>query len=225
MLLVYYYSCRLLVLHQALREARREFTCHDPDVPWYSRFIHNGVNLAGAWGYEAIMSAESVLSVLISRSELALIGTLPDMVFTFISFAAVFLIMAKFALYEHRAESISGSGDALLVKTIERLSEAAYSPEHHAARCARIIASSLAAWEMRKAKPEIGKYIRVAPTVAKSPVPEPAGETTTFTNGSADPIQDFNRFMNPDIFLDSDFWASFMNNLSSGSSEDFGLPR
>jgi len=226
MLLVCYFSCRLLILHRALREGRLKYRNYDTILTWCTQFVHNDVNLAVAWGHEAFKTAVSVLRTFVSQSEVALISTAPDIVFTLVSYAATFVIISKLILCDDHTEHLSASSDVLLAKTIERLFEAAYTPEHHPARCARLIASSLTTLERRKAKLYGGlddDHVRVAPTVTKSVVPEPAGDSVASLSDllTTDSIHDF---MNSDIFLDTDFWASFMNNISSDPSEDFVLP-
>jgi len=140
-----------------------------------------------------------------------------------ISFAAIFLIVSKLVLYDYQAENLCGASDILLSKTVEWLSGAAYTPEHYPARCASLIASSLATLERRKATIYGGLAgdRRAAPTVTKSVVPEPAGGPVAPRNDLLTPdlIHHLNPFMHSDIFLDTDFWSSFMNNLSYDSRE------
>src|SRR5271170_6150175 len=106
MLLFYYHFCRLLVLHQAIREARRVLRDHYPGKPWHKEFVHQGVNLALIWGQDAIVTAEAVLVTNLSRPES--MSSAPDIVFTMLSFAAVWLIIAKFAIYQNRGDHLPG---------------------------------------------------------------------------------------------------------------------
>lgn len=171
--------------------------------------------------------AELVLVSALERPELRLLGTAPDNIFALISFAAAFLIMAKISIYQNHGEHLQGSVDKLLTKIVEHLSEAAYAPDHTPAKCAQLISALLGTWERRVSKPDGGAPVvhaavsREHLSPIKSTEPEllvPSHkqlQSDLFTSVGSD--FDFDQFMNSDIFLDTEFWASFMVNLSTAT--------
>ena len=227
MILFHYHFCRLLVLHQAIREARRVLQEQYPGKPWHKEFVHQGVNLAMLWGQEAMLTAEAVLVAHLSRPEN--ITSAPDIIFTMVSFAAVWLIIAKFARYQARGEHLPGASDGLLTKVIERLSQSALAPEHTPAKCAQVVSASFKAYatctsphtndSQEAMRARVGHTVsaerlstsrHAAPDSSASSVPEA-------THGPDILNYELNPFMNSEIFLDTTFWSSFMSNLSTES--------
>jgi hypothetical protein len=235
MLLVYYNFCRLLVLHQALREARRVCRDNSTGKPWYRNFVHKGIHVTSVWGREAVLAAEAVLVASLSRQEN--IGTAPDNVFAMISFAAVWLIMAKFAMFQNRTERLPVVSHGLLTKTIERLTQEAMAPDHVPVKCAQLIAASMKMLQTRttglveenednKEDPEVDHTVSAE---QRTSTRYSALDSGMFDAERQQPIEmpdvelhhQYEAAMNPESFLDGDFWSSFMNNLSTGSSGIF----
>jgi hypothetical protein len=226
MLLIYYNFCRLLVLYRALREARRVLEDKASGKPWYRQLVHQGINLGSIWGQDAVLTAEAVLVATLSRQEN--IGTAPDIVFAMISFAAVWLIMAKFAMFHNQGEQSPGVSNGLLMKVVERLMQSAITPDHTSAKCAQLIATSMKMLETRT----IGlghdedKDISGASHVATERAPHaqfavpdlgrfPGDKQHPLDMLNAGTPHEFKTFMNSDVLMDTAFWSSFMNNLST----------
>ncbi|KAG8218913.1 hypothetical protein J3R82DRAFT_4596 [Butyriboletus roseoflavus] len=149
MLHIYYQSCRLLVLVHALMETKLTLTKSDSQNPWFLVAEHNGVNLAQSWGHHALVLSEAILIATISRPELALMSAAPDSLFSMITFATIFVILSKWSVLENAGQQMAGSSDSILAKIIERLSLIACSPDHIAAKCARIIEAGVLSFNRR----------------------------------------------------------------------------
>jgi hypothetical protein len=176
------------------------------------------------WGQEAISTAEAVLVAHLSRPEN--ITSAPDIVFTMVSFSAVWLIIAKFARYQARGEHLPGATDALLTKVIERLSQSALTPEHTPAKCAQVISASFKAYATSTSLPNndsqdamrgrVGHTIS-AERLSSSRHAAPDSSASSATEATQILNYELNPFMNSEIFLDTTFWSSFMSNLSTES--------
>jgi hypothetical protein len=231
MLLFYYHFCRLLILHQAIREARRVFRENYPEKLWHQEFIYHGVNLARVWGQDAMLAAEAVLVTILSRPES--ISSAPDIVFAMVSFAALWLIIAKNAVYQNRGEHLPGASDSLLAKVIEWLTQSAVAADHTPAKCAQVIAASFKAFANRTSlvaldsqddlRSKLGhgvsaeRFSAMKATVPAHAVPPMEGMHNSDVLNDAS-LHEPNPFMHSDIFLDTDFWSSFMDNLSAGQN-------
>jgi hypothetical protein len=228
MLVVYYHFCRLLVLHRALREARRVLQDHQTGKPWYRQLMHQGICITSVWGRDAVLAAEAVLVASLSREEN--IGTAPDNLFSMISFAAVWLVMAKFAMFHNTSgEEIPELSKGLLLKTVERLEQSAMTMDHTPAKCAKLITTSLKMLETRTTKygrdedmeaPAVVHAVSVGqPSTAHFPPSEPSRmpseEMTSLEIPNTELHQEFRPLMRSDIFLDSDLWSSFISHASS----------
>lgn len=140
MLQVYCKSCRLIVLVHALMETKIAFSKTDNQgVPWFIAAQLSGVNLAKSWGHQALVLSEAILVMIISRTELALMSTAPDNLFSMVTLAAVFVLLSKWSVLENVGQQMPGSSDSILARTIETLSHVACSSDHFAAKCARLI--------------------------------------------------------------------------------------
>jgi hypothetical protein len=230
------------VLHFALHEGRRvlQDRLSGTAEPWYLLVSHNGINIITRWGQEALNEAEAVLIHTLSTPELRLLGTAPDNVFAMISFAAAFLIVSKFSVCQNHRQELPGSSDSLFEKTIRHLKEAAYSPDHAPAKCAQLITAWVEAWQQHRAStlysdqaaqehgrdrpPGVIDHAISAERTSSQPMshglqdfrgPDEPSQPEFFPNLASGP--DFNRFMSSDVFLDADFWTSFMHNLSTSS--------
>jgi len=230
MLLVYYNFCRLLILHQALLEARRVLPGNATGKPWYRQLSQQVIHSVSSWGQEAILAAESVLVTSLSRQEN--IGTAPDNLFAMIAFAAIWLMMAKFAMFQTQTERNPVVSNGLLVKTVERLAQSTLAPDHIPAKCAQFIAASLKTLETRTVRLGLNEEVRedmetsqpvfTERTPVQFAMPEPAMPFVEKQHPTEMPNLGFHYDLkalmdsNPDSLLDADFWPSFMNNLSTG---------
>ena len=194
-------------------------------APWY-RQSHPGIDIA-SWGREAVLTAEAVLVASLSTHED--LRTAPDNFFVMISFAAVWMVMAKFAMFQTASERLPGVSNGLLVKIIERLTQLALTPDHTPAKCAQLINKSMTALESRTVG--LGHTESKEAAVVGHAVSSERSSSSQFILPdsavfltdkqypmdmlSAEPQQDFKGFMNPDMLFDSDFWSSFTHNLSS----------
>jgi hypothetical protein len=259
MLQVYYQTCRLVVLVHALMETKAAITKTDSQNPWFLVAEHSGVNLARTWGQQALGLSEGILITALSRPELALLSSAPDNFFSMITLATIFVILSKWSVFENCGEQLPGSSDPILARVVERLSLIACSPDHIAAKCARVIGAGLRSFRRKLEKSEEPKEFSRpmlqhfssaarefgvsgegagSRSSGQAAVGYPDG-TTRAAGGPTGhgaipggglgagmyPHQNFpnlamtdpNYFMNSDIFLDSDFWSSFMGNLADGN--------
>ncbi|KIJ20469.1 hypothetical protein PAXINDRAFT_67476 [Paxillus involutus ATCC 200175] len=259
MLQVYYQTCRLVVLVHALMETKAAITKTDSQNPWFLVAEHSGVNLARTWGQQALGLSEGILITALSRPELALLSSAPDNFFSMITLATIFVILSKWSVFENCGEQLPGSSDPILARVVERLSLIACSPDHIAAKCARVIGAGLRSFRRKLEKSEEPKEFSRpmlqhfssaarefgvsgegagSRSSGQGAVGYPDG-TTRAAGGPTGhgaipggglgagmyPHQNFpnlamtdpNYFMNSDIFLDSDFWSSFMGNLADGN--------
>ncbi|KAF8450221.1 hypothetical protein L210DRAFT_3387413 [Boletus edulis BED1] len=154
MLQVYYQSCRLLVLVHALMQAKIALGKTSTQGTWFLSAEHNGVNLAQSWGHQALVLSEAILIATISRSELALMSTAPDSLFSMITLATIFVLLSKWNVLENIGQQMPGSSDSILAKIIERLSLIACSPDHFAAKCARLIEAGVLSFRRRSERSE-----------------------------------------------------------------------
>jgi hypothetical protein len=200
------------------------------EQPWYQIAVYNGVNLATQWGLEAVLLAEDILSSTISRLEVKQLGAAPDNFFAMLCFAASFLVMCKIAVWQGHNEGLPGCSDSLLAKIIDRLLQAAFSLDHAPAKCAQLIKGLVASYEARTKG--TGEPERPGPQTRPHNL---SSERTSALNHEPESVSfvadgqqhfdalipsygsglDLNRLMNSDVMLDSDFWASFMDNLTT----------
>ncbi|TFK43858.1 hypothetical protein BDQ12DRAFT_198358 [Crucibulum laeve] len=229
-LLVQYHTYRLLVLHHFLQEMRRVFDTSG-EKPWFRKEC-KGQDLVIAWTRDALTSAEAVLSHTLSWPEHNLIGTVPDTFFNGIAFAAAWLVMSNFSMYQLHGAQLGGSCDRLLTMIITRLSRAALTPDHAPAKCAHVISALYSAWERLISKPSsstsasagnFGSQPRTVPTMMCSNQLAPPS-FTSMENYAPSPItaaalnHSWDMGSGSDLFLDNEFWSSFMENLASGQA-------
>ena len=191
---------------------------------------YNGINIVLHWGQEALLLAEDILSSTISRPELKQLGAAPDNVFAMLCFAASFIVICKIAIYQAHGDQLRGASDGLLAKITDRLIQAACSPDHAPAKCALLIKGLVASFEARTTKG--GECEHVQPqnvshslSSERTSATDQVQELTGFSTGGHSHFETFlpghdssdglNHLMHSDVMLDSDFWASFMDNLTT----------
>ena len=223
----------------------------DGENPWFLLAEHNGVNLAQSWGHQALVLSEAVLITTISLPEAELLSTAPDHLFSMITFPTLFVMMSKWNVFEHAGQQMPGYSDPMLARTIERLSAIAWSRDHFAAKCARLIERGVVSFRKRmETATELKEYPKpvvrhfttstraeVGPSSGSGNVSSGMGGVYATENPvtglhagtnlgfsmmdtqhvfSNFPMNDSNYFMAPDIFLDNDFWSSFMLHSTDG---------
>jgi hypothetical protein len=236
MLQVYYQSCRLLVLVHALMETKMVISKCDKQNPWFLVAEHNGINLARSWGHHALVLSEGILITALSRPELALLSAAPDNFFSMITLATLFVILSKWSVMENAGEQLPGSSDSILARTIDRLRQVSAAPDHVPAKCARVIEAGVLSFRRRASEKDMdsrefsqpllehfdtaARDFRERVSAPAAPSGYPAEQLYSQMQPSfpSFPINDPNYFMNSDIFLDNDFWSSFMSNLSEGKT-------
>lgn len=229
---LYHHSCRLLFLHNTIR-ALRNVVQTNSDRHWFNEAEHDGVNVVKLWGHQAILLAEEILSLAISQPELEQLGTAPDNVFSLLCFAAVFLIICKYSVHQLHGHHLSGSSDVLLAKFTDRLSRVACGADHAPAKCVQLLSAMMDTFKARTTKgggdsehektqnAELGMALEVPSesTVEHVPHREELPRVQQSHNDiswpSLDSGVDLDQLMNPDIILDSEFWASFMDSITT----------
>ncbi|KAJ7907342.1 hypothetical protein B0H13DRAFT_2019088 [Mycena leptocephala] len=209
MLVLQYNSCRLLIVHHALREIRTAYERDTPLVPWYSATI-KGQCISLFWGQMALISAETVLSTFLAPSDFTLLNTAPDNLYVMVGFAAIWIFVTNFSLHQLGRCQLGGPSERLQSMTIERLNQIAHAPDHAAARCGHVLGALMSAWEQRKPANDTIHTCMLDIPYTQFPIP-------ALLSGDGNPhppsYQD-----NSDLFMDDAFWASFIENLNSDSS-------
>ncbi|KAF7985932.1 hypothetical protein HWV62_43858 [Athelia sp. TMB] len=218
MLLVYHHACRLLIMHHSMREARRVYT-EPSGPPWFEIAKHCGVNIAMKWGQEAVIAAETTLSTMLSRpeSDVELMATTPDNIFAMLCFAASFLIMCKISIHQIHGGDLPESSNTLLAKTNALFARLACAPDHAPSKCAQLIIGLVAGFEARTGKRMVGFANGSGPPIVTRPS---GGLAAAISQGDRHPCDlpipgDLSELLNSELMLDADFWASFMDNLTT----------
>lgn len=186
------------------------------------------MNLAMQWGHEALLLSEEILTLTLSRLEINQLSTAPDNIIALICFAASFLVICKLSIYQIHGEDLPGSSDTLLSKIINRLAQSACGPDHAPAKGAQLIASLVTRYktETKKGKeidrpkvPSLEHTLSSLRTSAATdePVVSPTLPAEAQPYYEAPPFGsvDLSNMINSDVMLDSEFWSSFMDNLTA----------
>ncbi|KAK0206995.1 hypothetical protein DFS33DRAFT_1382081 [Desarmillaria ectypa] len=213
MLLLQYYGSRLLVTHHALREIRTVISGSNATTgqSWL-RAQYHGTSIAMCLGRDSIKSAQSILTVVHSVDTNLLVAA-PDNIFTTISFAATWLIVANFSIHQLNCAPLGAACDRIISMTVELLSRLALGPEHILAKYAHIIATLVGLWEQRRQSSDPSPRDR---TDRSSTMPS---DPASFENSALpSPAEWSSANLSSNIFMDPDFWASFMDNLDTTQS-------
>ncbi|KAJ6591026.1 hypothetical protein DFH09DRAFT_1138355 [Mycena vulgaris] len=223
--LLQYHSCRLLMLHHALRETRTVHEKEMPLDPWW-KVTTEGQCLSLFWGRTALICAEAVLSAFLAQSDLTLMSSAPDNVYVMVGFAATWMFVSNFSIHQLSGSKMGGASERLQAMTIDRLKQIAHAPDHSAARCGHVLAALLSAWERRQTRSnETDAYHSQYYTMDMPyewPFPasacEPRYDNSTdylnapdYTYPEVAEVAD----ANSDLFMDDAFWTSFIKNLNS----------
>ncbi|KAF7337872.1 hypothetical protein MVEN_02010200 [Mycena venus] len=206
MLILQYNAYRLLIMHHALREIR---TAHERDAPqtaWYAVKI-KGHCVSLFWGHMALINAETVLSTFLAASDLTLLNTAPDNIYVMIGFAATWIFVSNFSLYQLGKTQLGGASEHLQNMTIKRLNQIAHAPDHAAARCGHVLGALMSAWEERR--PEDAHLQECLLDISYAHFPVPSLACVDLPPNYQDVTSNF------DLFMDDAFWASFVGNLNS----------
>lgn len=139
--------------------------------------------------------------------------------------------MTKFSYYGLHGTPMRGKSDTLLPKIVERFAQVALSPDHAPAKCSRMISALVTAWERRgpPISPVVPGNYFVTPSLG--PIPQETKSTsshvsqldqlqqswfgdTGFVSSSEAWSENPPADTNP---VDSQFWESFMQNLSQST--------
>ena len=229
MLVVYFYFCRLAFVVHTLHHMR----IHIPPstalcggaVFFSSKLSRTGRGFALTCARDALCSAETLLTTILSIADTELLATAPDSVYAMISFAAAYVTTAKYLLLHSRGvRHFPGASDELLARTVKRLQEISLYPDDNASRCARVVSRFVDTWQERLSAhdaettgatlAESGYSSRGAPTVSstskaryndgacsENTPAEPSPETTSSLTGF-----DYMFNLDQDTLFGPDFW-------------------
>jgi hypothetical protein len=201
-------------MHHAMRETRTVHEREAPLLPWWEATL-DGNCVSLMWARPALISAEAVLSAFLAPSDLTLLSTAPDNVYSMVGFAATWIFVSNFIVYQLSGGKMGGSSELLQAMTIERLNQIAHSPDHSAARCGHVLGALFTAWERRKPSANDTEII-FAPDACERPapayeqdIPNP-GPPEYQSESHPDALPG-----NSDLFMDDAFWTMFIENLNS----------
>ncbi|KAJ7028676.1 hypothetical protein C8F04DRAFT_1289686, partial [Mycena alexandri] len=223
MLLLQYNTCRLLIMHHALRETRTVHEREAPQMPWYKATIE-GHCVSLFWGRMALINSENVLTAFLATSDFTLLSTAPDNLYVMVGFAATWIFVSNFSIYQLGGEKLGGASERLQSMTIERLNQIAHSPDHSAARCGHVLGALMTAWERRKPRDDDAGQCAIDAGPGFGTQPEGAegymddlmvGTRYMSSTGIPEHVPPMAQSSNADLFMDDAFWAAFVENLNS----------
>ncbi|THU95478.1 hypothetical protein K435DRAFT_839495 [Dendrothele bispora CBS 962.96] len=161
MLVILYRACRLLVLYHATFSARMLFMYagRTLNLSIFEGIIPHNLDILMIWSKDAFHTTEANLISLL-EVDVSLLGTSPDITFHIISLIVTYLVSYKFYVFNLRYKASPFTHDSVNAKCIARcigvLNTAAYSEDHPAVRCARLIEGVQALWENREEMFKLG---------------------------------------------------------------------
>ncbi|KZP13505.1 hypothetical protein FIBSPDRAFT_753367 [Athelia psychrophila] len=227
--------CRLLFTNHCLGEIGKAYG-GGQSLPrgWYCEVVSNGICLPETWGKQSLLLAQGILTSAISQfKNLTEASAVPDSIFAMLCSTAAFLVRIKISAHSARGVRIPGSSDMLLQRTRELLMTATCGPDHIPAQCARIIVSLVDTYEAHIRVPlpqeqdtDSAKSMwqrDFSRPVESLPSPGNTGIDQSQESGGLPGDDELGAGMSlglsPSMYeatdLDSDFWASFMNNLAA----------
>ncbi|KAJ7721040.1 hypothetical protein B0H16DRAFT_1603590 [Mycena metata] len=217
MLILQYNACRLLIIHHALREMRTVHEREAPQLLWYKAAIE-GHCISLFWGRMALISSENVLTTFLAASDLTLLSTAPDNLYVMVGFAATWIFVSNFSIYQLGGEKLGGASERLQSMAIDRLNQIAHSPDHSAARCGHMLAALMTAWERRKPREDdCAQPCAILDAAGFGTQPDGADGYMDHMARYTDPEQlaPTAQPSNADLFMDDAFWTAFVENLNS----------
>ncbi|KAJ7178044.1 hypothetical protein C8R46DRAFT_668922 [Mycena filopes] len=223
MLQIYKDMARVLVIYQALIDARASSGRVASGENWHASFKPHGTEAVGEWGRDMLQATESLLIHLVA-ADVRLLNTAPDNLFTMVALAAGYLVGVKFLMARGGTHLLGGS-DLILAKTVTHLTDVACGPGHAAQRAALLVRGMIAKWENRaSSKPAAPPGVAASyPTPTSdpenggaaangSPVNHEFLEPSSFPGqqpATLPPFElDFSMFMDSTVPLDPDFWTN-----------------
>ena len=229
MLVVYFYFCRLAFVVHTLHHMR----IHSPPstascggaIFLSSKLSRTGRGFTLICARDALASAESLLTTILSIADTELLATAPDSVYAMISFAAAYVTTAKFLCFQSKGvRHLPGASDELLARTVNRLQGISLYTDDNASRCAQVVSRFVDTWyeklsahdaETTGGTPaEPGDSARGVPVVSSISKPkhygsassestpaEPSPETTSTLTGF-----DYVFNLDQDTLFSPDFW-------------------
>lgn len=233
MLMLQYHTIHLLTTHHALRELRTVLE-GAKNQSWI-RTRYHGTSIVSVWGRDSVKNAQAVLVIVLSNRDDKLLSACPDSIFSMITFAAAWLIITNFSMYQLNCAPLGVACDKLITATMELLSRLALGPEHVLAKYSHVIATLMEVWDRRKSDPPKFEPPVNADSAAAAAATSTTGEPQTNEDPAetADVVPDDPAYQsefsawgasNTDVFMDPSFWASFMDNLASNTAEWSSVP-
>ncbi|KAJ7704434.1 hypothetical protein B0H17DRAFT_11228 [Mycena rosella] len=215
MLILQYHSCRLLMMHHVLRETRTVHERDTPLIPWYHvKAEGHPEPVAIHFGRVALTSAEAVLTAFLTPSDLTQLSTAPDNLYVMVGFAATWIFVTNFSIYQLDGGKMGGASERLQAMAVERLNQISHAPDHSAGRCGHVLGALLRAWEQRTPRTSTNGCHYDMDIPYELPVGPPAYEQNNGDSNEHLAPPD-HEFANPDLFMDDAFWSSFVQNLNS----------
>ncbi|KZP31586.1 hypothetical protein FIBSPDRAFT_776291 [Athelia psychrophila] len=218
--------CQLLFIQHCRAETQKVYSpgTIPPRADWHLKAVCNGVSLPITWGKQTLILAQDILaSAIYRRPVTCILSTMPDSIFAMICTTAAYLVRIKISAYAFMGIRIPGSSDNLLQKIRELLTTAACGPDHISARCAQFLATLINTYEAHLQVPP-QQQLQLAEQDAilsigrdrRQQGPGTLRDDELGTGAGVATGAGMYEATNPDLMLDADFWASFMNNLVAG---------
>jgi len=215
---LYLFTCRLLIDHHAIWEARvADLTASSNpqwgSPAWHDHFKPRGRKVVPLWARDTLVMAESILIVTL-QANVDLLGTAPDTIFTMITLGAGVLVGTKF-LIEQAGADLEGTSDKLLAKVIGHLAHASNTPGDPVQRCEFMVRGLVNIWERRNI-PRDESSIYPTPSSEQHIPPECVDMVLQEPSNLPNVNFDFDSFFNSTLGnstlgnLDTDFWASLI---------------
>lgn len=224
--------CKSLVLLHCLRVTRHALSI--AGSPWVQLANLNGANVVVQWGREGIQLAGEILSSAQRLQDKMEGSTAPDHVFATVCFSVAFLVLCKLVIFKHHGVHLRGPKPGLVTNMEGSLSKMARGPDHVPAKCARLI-KILINFGKKKVAEMIHKEdhkctASCGPGSCEPPIHPVIYQPLTPSDSIAmdylqpqpdtympmsEPDVGLDSIMQSDFMLDTDFWSSFMENLTT----------
>ncbi|KAF7319506.1 hypothetical protein HMN09_00289700 [Mycena chlorophos] len=152
MLKIYEATSRLLILYNAMWDARVSVGHIPHGDSWHTYFKPHGMEAIGEWGRDMVITTEALLTNILTADS-RLLSTAPDNIFTMVALTSGYLVGVKFLMMRGGTELI-GTSDLLLAKMVSHLGRAVCGPGHAAQRTALLVRGMIAKWEGRNNPPK-----------------------------------------------------------------------
>uniref|UniRef100_A0A0W0G5Y9 Zn(2)-C6 fungal-type domain-containing protein n=1 Tax=Moniliophthora roreri TaxID=221103 RepID=A0A0W0G5Y9_MONRR len=232
---------RLLLYHHLFHEIRTVMDGHNSQSWIKAEF--KGIPIALSLGKDGIVSAQAILASTLAL-DTKLLAASPDHVFMMITFAAIWILITNFSIYQLSKINLGWASDRLVVLTAERLVEVSVTPNDLPAKCAHMIRRLANVWDGRAKLVKAPGGVGEAPKMHEPPKTclmqewrseKPTSETTDInlatgslglaSAGYTGVLPNFQQNLTQpsDLMMDAQFWATFMDNLSTDRDSGVGL--